>query len=58
MKKFMRLGNWFLFVGLTIFMTIFTIVSVMGNIESQKIDGPSGIVFIISSILIIIGLIF
>ena len=54
----MRLGNWFLFVGLTIFMTIFTIVSVMGNIESQKIDGPSGIVFIISSILIIIGLIF
>jgi len=56
-KKF-RKGNLFLFVGLVIFMTIFTIVSVMGNIASESIDKPAGIVFIIGAILIILGLIF
>ncbi|GEM_PF-4900393 len=49
-------GNLILFIGLIIFMTMFTIVSVMGNIPSESIDKPAGIVFIISSIMIILGL--
>jgi hypothetical protein len=56
-KKF-RKGNWFLFAGLVIFMTAFTVVSVMGNIASESIDKPAGAVFLVGAALIILGLIF
>jgi hypothetical protein len=51
-----RAGNILLFTGLTLFMIMFTIVSIMGNIASQSIDGPSGVIFVVSSIMIILGL--
>ncbi len=55
-KSKFKKGNLLLFVGLIIFMTMFTIVSVMGNISSESIDKPASIIFIISSSLIILGL--
>jgi hypothetical protein len=55
-KTAKRTGNILLFTGLALFMTMFTIVSIMGNIASQSIDKPSGVIFIISSIMIIVGL--
>jgi xanthine/uracil/vitamin C permease (AzgA family) len=51
-------GNLLLFAGLIIFMTMFTIVSVMGNIASQSIDKTAGAVFIASALMIIVGLFF
>jgi hypothetical protein len=55
-KKSFKTGNLILLIGLVIFMTMFTIVSVMGNIPSESIDKPAGIVFIISALMIIAGL--
>ena len=55
-KNRMRTGNILLFTGLAVFRVMFTVVSVMGNIASQSIDKPAGIIFIVSSLMIILGL--